>query len=71
MNKKQFFNFLCNVLCIREEYILAIPKTQKTLQSVLTHLWGFFFFIIFAETPACSEEKNETKAHSSNTSNKL
>ena len=32
------------------------PYNQHS-KRVSTHLWGFFFFIIFAETPACSEEK--------------
>lgn len=28
-----------------------------------THLWGFFFFIIFAETPACSARTNTERNH--------
>lgn len=39
---------------------LARPETEAASSSAGTHLWGFFFFIMFAETPACSEETHQT-----------
>lgn len=39
---------------------LEALETEAASSSAGTHLWGFFFFIMFAETPACSEETHQT-----------
>lgn len=62
------FDFLDALYCsffVGIDLVVHTKTMNKTLSNS-THLWGFFFFIIFAETPACSE-KNKITAHLSNT----
>lgn len=49
----------CSYVSCRDRRARSGGDTGHHLCCV-THLWGFFFFIIFAETPACSEETQQT-----------